>query len=168
MAKTLIETVFIGLGSNLANPSDQIKVARQLIAQLTLTSELAFSSLYTSSPMGEQQDQPNYINAVMKISTSLEPTALLRELQFIEDAQGRVRNPRQRWGARTLDLDILLYGQQQIALEDLTVPHVGISSRAFVLYPLQEIASDLSIPGLGSLFELLDVCPLQGLVKNKT
>ena len=111
------EIAFIGLGSNLADPSYQIKIARQSICQLKLTSEAAFSSLYTSPPMGPQ-DQPEYINAVMQINTSLQPMVLLRALQTIENAQGRVRKPGQRWGARTLDLDLLLYGQQQIELED--------------------------------------------------
>ena len=91
---------------------------------------------------------------------------LLRALQSIENDQGRVRKPGQRWGARTLDLDLLLYGQQQIELEDLTVPHSGLPSRAFVLYPLQEIAAELVVPGVGDLQDLVANCPLDGLVKN--
>lgn len=161
----LAEVTFIGLGSNLADPEYQINTARQSICQLKLTSEIAFSSLYSSPPMGPQ-DQPDYTNAVMQINTSLDPMVLLRALQTIEDEQGRVRKPGQRWGARTLDLDLLLYGQQQIESEQLTVPHLGITNRAFVLYPLKEIAPDLVIPTLGNLLDLVASCPLQGLVKR--
>jgi 2-amino-4-hydroxy-6-hydroxymethyldihydropteridine diphosphokinase len=160
----LAEICFIGLGSNLADPGHQINTARQSICQLKLTAEMAFSSLYNSPPMGPQ-DQPVYTNAVMQISTSLDPMELLRALQTIENEQGRVRKPGQRWGARTLDLDLLLYGQQQVDLEHLIVPHAGIANRAFVLYPLQEIAPDVVIPGLGDLSGLVANCPLQGLVK---
>ncbi len=153
--------VYIGLGSNLAAPVKQIEAARLAIAQLERVNEVAFSSLYGSPPMGPQ-DQPDYINAVMAIRTVLSALDLLRRLQVIENQQGRIRN--ERWGARTLDLDILLYGEQQIHSAELIVPHVGIAERAFVLYPLQEIAGDhLLIPGKGLLKDLLACCPLAGL-----
>jgi len=153
---------YIGLGSNLSNPIAQINSARNVIKTSEKISEIAFSSLYSSLPMGPS-DQPNYVNAVMAISTVLSPLDLLHHLQTIENNHGRVRA--ERWGARTLDLDLLLYGQQQISLPDLVVPHVGISQRAFVLYPLQEIASDLEIPFFGFVKDLVALCPADGLEK---
>lgn len=155
--------VYIGLGSNLATPETQIKSAREAINALEHVQEQAFSSLYRSSPMGPQ-DQPDYVNAVMAISTDLSAMALLRCLQKIELEQGRVRKD-ERWGPRTLDLDILLYGQQVIDLPDLIVPHYGLAERAFVLYPLQEIAPELNIPDKGDIAGLIKQCPLDGLVR---
>ena len=152
---------YIGLGSNLADPVSQIKSARTAIRALKGIRELAFSSLYYSLPMGPQ-DQPDYFNAVMAVESTLLPMVLLRALQTIENAQGRIRKT-ERWGPRTLDLDILLYNDQTIDLPDLTVPHSGITERAFVLYPLFEIAPDLHVPGHGALTDLLSQCPLAGL-----
>jgi len=154
-------TAFIGLGSNLATPSQQINGARSALAATAGIQELAFSSLYQSAPMGPK-DQPDYVNAVMAIATELTPTALLHCLQGIENEHGRVRTG-ERWGPRTLDLDLLLYGDQQIHLPDLIVPHIGIVDREFVLYPLYEIAPDLNVPGKGSLSDLVANCPLRGL-----
>lgn len=152
---------YIGLGSNLATPVEQIKAARTELAAIAEIKELAFSGLYRSSPMGPQ-DQPDYVNAVMAIATDLSPIDLLRCLQHLENRHGRVRNG-QRWGARTLDLDLLLYGDQRIDLPDLSVPHVGLSERSFVLYPLYEIAPHLIVPGKGGIAELIANCPLAGL-----
>jgi len=154
-------TAYIGLGSNLADPAGQIKTARAEIAALANVQELAFSSLYHSPPMGPQ-DQPDYVNAVMAIGTTLPALDLLHSLQRIEHEQGRVRTG-ERWGARTLDLDILLYGDQQIDEPELIVPHAGLAQRAFVLYPLFEIAPQLRIPGKGKLVDLLAQCPQAGL-----
>ena len=106
------------------------------------------------------QDQPDYVNAVMQIKTTLPALALLSAMQCIENEQGRVRL--QRWGARTLDIDILLYGDAKIDLPNLIVPHIGIRERAFVLYPLFEISPNLRIDGQ-YLSELVDACPLNGL-----
>lgn len=156
-------TAYIGLGSNLAQPVAQITQARQAIAALADCEELAFSSLYASPPMGPQ-DQPDYVNAVMAIATKLSALDLLHSLQAIEQQQGRVRTGT-RWGARTLDLDLLLYADQQIQLPELSVPHIGIAQRAFVLYPLQEIAPLLIIPTLGAIQQLVAACPLAGLKK---
>ncbi len=155
--------VYIGLGSNLATPEAQIKEARQAINALNTVQETAFSSLYRSPPMGPQ-DQPDYVNAVMAIKTDLPAFELLRCLQKIELDHGRVRK-NERWGARTLDLDILLYGEQVINQPDLIVPHYGLAERAFVLYPLQEIAPILQVPGLGNISDLVQHCPLDGLVR---
>lgn len=153
-------TAYLGLGSNLDQPSVQLHTARQAITAQPAIRELAFSSLYQSVPMGPH-DQPDYINAVMAISTELAPLALLHAMQAIEQQHGRVRG--QRWGARTLDIDLLLYGEQVITLPELTVPHSGLSERAFVLYPLYEIAPQLQLPQLGSLAYLLTHCSATGL-----
>jgi len=154
-------SAYIGLGSNLADPLSQLRKARQAIYESHDVQELAFSSFYRSAPMGPQ-DQPDYVNAVMAISTTLAALPLLRLLQTIENAQGRVRTGL-RWGARTLDLDLLLYGQQQFSIPDLIVPHPGIGERSFVLAPLSEIAPHLMIPGQGEVAELLAKCPMNGL-----
>ena len=156
-----LTVAYIGLGSNLCDPVHQITTARAAIEQLPAVDEIAFSSLYRSPPMGPA-DQPSYVNAVMGVRTGLTAAALLARLQQIEAAQGRVRTG-ERWGPRTLDLDLLLFDEEQIATPDLTVPHVGIAERAFVLYPLAEIAPKLVIPGKGRLGELLERCPLSGL-----
>jgi len=152
---------YIGLGSNLAKPVEQIKSARAAIASIAGVQELAFSSLYHSLPMGPQ-DQPDYVNAVMGVATDLSPMDLLRCLQNIENDHGRIREG-ERWGARTLDLDILIYGDQEIDLPDLTVPHKGIAERSFVLHPLFEIAPQLAVPGKCLIAELVAKCPLSGL-----
>lgn len=153
---------YIGLGSNLQNPTEQIQSARVAIAELLGIEERGFSSLYHSAPMGPQ-DQPDYVNAVMAVATDLSPIDLLHALQTIENNSGRVRA--ERWGARTLDLDIVLYGDEVINLPDLIVPHIGLTERAFVLYPLHEIAPQLIIPNKGKLVDLLDNCPLAGLTR---
>jgi len=151
----------IGLGSNLQQPSEQVQQAVTDFAQIPQTEVIKSSSLYRSLPMGPA-DQPDYINAVVEIETELEPHALLDALQAIEQKHGRVRDG-ERWGPRTLDLDILLYSDVQIADERLQVPHPGMAERAFVLYPLAEILPGTDIPGLGSLDKLLADCPATGL-----
>ena len=163
MSESKLPLVFVGLGSNLEQPVKQVKKARTAINHLEKVQEVAFSSLYQSLPMGPE-DQPDYINAVLAVRTSLVPIALLRCLQQIENLQGRVRE-NQRWTARTLDLDMLLYGDQQIDIPDLQVPHYGIADRAFVLYPLYEIAPELDIPGLGNISDLIAKTPFDGLEK---
>jgi 2-amino-4-hydroxy-6-hydroxymethyldihydropteridine diphosphokinase len=156
-----IATAYIGLGSNLENPEAQIRSAQASIAKLEGVEEQAFSDLYQSIPMGPQ-DQPDYINAVMSVTTSLAPHELLRCLQDIENKQGRVRTG-ERWAARTLDLDLLIYGDKQIQTPDLTIPHPGLADRAFVLYPLYELTSELWVPGIGNIADLIKKCPLTGL-----
>jgi len=151
---------YIGLGSNLDNPESQLKTAIEALTGLPQTRLQARSSLYRSAPMGPQ-DQPDYLNAVVQLSTGLEPEALLDKLQGIEQAQGRVRA--QHWGPRTLDLDILLYGEDVVATERLKIPHPGIAERSFVLYPLAEINGQLEIPGLGGVGSLMEQCPDAGL-----
>ena len=153
---------YIGLGSNLDDPAVQVTAAIEELADLPDTRLLTRSSLYRSAPMGPQ-DQPDYVNAVVQLRTALEPGVLLDELQAIEQAHGRVRS--QHWGPRTLDLDILLYGDAVIDTPHLKVPHPGIAERNFVLYPLAEIDSDLAIPGLGRVRSLLVGCVDTGLMR---
>jgi 2-amino-4-hydroxy-6-hydroxymethyldihydropteridine diphosphokinase len=153
-------TAYIGLGSNLAEPVVQIRKACAALKQLPETVLRQCSSLYLSPPLGPA-DQPDYINAVAALDTTLAPHHLLAELQRIEQAQGRTRGV--RWGARTLDLDLLVYGDLIINDAALSVPHPGLPERAFVLYPLQEIAPDLELPGLGPLATLVANCPQDGL-----
>ena len=136
--------VYLGLGANLANPVAQLQSAVAALRQLPHSKVLAISSLYGSRPMGPQ-DQPDYVNAVVKLTTSLTPLALLDALQHIEQQHGRQRKA-QRWGPRSLDLDILLYANHTIASERLTVPNYGLTQREFVLYPLAEIAPQLQLP----------------------
>lgn len=154
---------YIGLGSNLDEPARQLRTAAEEIGALDGVKATALSPLYGSQPVGPQ-DQPDYVNAVLRIETCLPAMALLRKLQQIEDRHGRVRNI--RWGARTLDLDILLYGNHVITEPDLIVPHVELSRRAFVLYPLADVApTDFYIPDQGTLSSLLSACSSDGLWK---
>ncbi len=141
--------VYLGLGANLDAPLQQLQQAVNALMQLPQSQLAAVSSFYGSKPMGPQ-DQPDYVNAVAALDTRLAPEALLDQLQRIELEQGRQRKD-QRWGPRTLDLDILLYGDQRISTTRLTVPHYGLHQREFVVYPLLELAPDLEIPGHGSL-----------------
>lgn len=147
---------YIGLGSNLAQPELQLRQALEALAALPQTQVIAQSSLYVSEPLGPA-DQPDYVNAVAALETDLAPLELLAELQAIEVRQGRVREG-ERWGPRTLDLDVLLYGDLQSDDPQLTLPHPGLYERNFVLYPLAEIAPGLEIPGQGPLEELLARC----------
>ncbi len=146
-------TVYIGLGSNLENPINQVQSALIALAKISGTQLIKHSSLYKSSPMGPQ-DQDDYINAVAEISTKLSPVDLLEQLQKIEDTHGRQREQEQ-WGPRTLDLDLLLYGKEFISTPRLTVPHYGIKTRMFVLLPLSEIAPTLKLPDNSSVSKLM-------------
>lgn len=154
-------SVYIGLGSNLSDPTAQLTNALHAMSQLDDTDITACSSFYCSQPMGPQ-DQPDFVNAVAELDTSLPPLTLLKALQGIELRHGRARKD-QRWGPRTLDLDILLYGQQVIDFDELVVPHYGLREREFVLYPLAEIAPDLVLPGGDKLKSILNKCPMNGL-----
>lgn len=144
-------TAYIGLGSNLAEPLAQVESAARELAALPGCELLALSPRYRSAPMGPA-DQPDYINAVAALATQLEPLALLDALQAIEQQHGRQRLV--HWGARTLDLDLLLYGQQQIDHPRLRVPHPGLLERAFVLVPLADIAAQLRLADGQSLATL--------------
>lgn len=153
--------VYIGLGSNLAEPVQQLEAALAALGRLPRCRLVAQSSLYASDPLGPP-DQPRYVNAVAALDCELAPLELLDALQAIEREQGRVRKA-ERWGPRTLDLDILLFGNLQLDEERLRVPHYHMHARAFVLYPLAEIAPQLVLPDRRTLQELLAACPPQGL-----
>lgn len=146
--------VFVGLGSNLDDPQAQVRSALQALGRLPETRLERASALYRNPPMGPP-DQPDYVNAVACLATGLTPLECLAGLQAIERRHGRSRGGGERWGPRRIDLDLLLWGQQQLALEGLSVPHPGLPQRAFVLYPLAEIEPGLHIPGLGALEGLL-------------
>jgi 2-amino-4-hydroxy-6-hydroxymethyldihydropteridine diphosphokinase len=152
---------YIGLGSNLEDPLAQIAHAFDELAEIAQTALLERSAIYSSQAIGPEQ--PDYINAVALLDTHLEPLALLTALQAIEQAHQRLRI--QHWGPRTLDLDLLLYGDQSINLERLTVPHPYLTQRSFVLYPLADITPNLHLPDGTPLADLLSRCPADGLVR---
>ncbi|BDM63272.1 2-amino-4-hydroxy-6-hydroxymethyldihydropteridine diphosphokinase [Shewanella sp. NFH-SH190041] len=135
--------VFVALGANLTDPKAQLDSACRALAQLAMPGTFACSPYYRSVPMGDVP-QPDYINGVASFSTQLAPIALLDALQHIEQEQGRQRLV--RWGPRTLDLDLLLYGNEQINTPRLTVPHYGMKTRSFVLVPLSDLAPQLILP----------------------
>ncbi len=148
--------VYVALGSNLGDPAQQLRDAVAALKKLPNTSVVRCSPLYETEPMGPQ-DQPNFVNAVCELDTSLAPHDLLLQLQAIEVEQGR-KPQNLRWGARLIDLDILTFGEQQIDSIDLTIPHPGIADRSFVLYPLADLAPELQIPGVGKVIALRQHC----------
>ena len=152
---------YIGIGSNLGEPKQQIHQAVNALENIQNTTLAEISSLYFSRPMGPQ-DQPDYMNAVAALETTLTPLELLDALQHIENEAGRVRKD-ERWGPRVLDLDILLFGEQIIDNERLTVPHYGMKLREFVLIPLAEIAPDLTLPDNSKVTELCQQIATNGL-----
>ncbi len=152
---------YIAIGSNLGDPISQTMSAIKALKQIPAITVVAESSLYSSTPMGPQ-NQPDYINAVVAIDTTLTPLELLNATQAIELEHGRVRKD-ERWGPRTLDLDIILYGDQEHHCERLTVPHYGMKVREFVLYPLAEIIPDLILPDNTALSQLLTQVDRNGL-----
>lgn len=164
MASISPSIAYIGLGSNLEHPLQQIRTAMQALDRMPQSRVVADSGLYLSKPLVPPSGpiaQPDYYNAVAKIETRLAPGELLVELQTIELAQRRKRD--QRWGPRTIDLDILLFDNLQVATESLTLPHPGLHQREFVLYPLSNIDDSLEIPGRGMLKALIERCPENGL-----
>lgn len=157
-------SAFIGLGSNLLNPSEQVLQAMQAIGRLPDTRVVACSSLYRSAPVG-YLDQPDFINAVVKIETALAPVALLQALLALEQENGRTREFQN--APRTLDLDVLLYDDIRHHQHGLTLPHPQMHKRAFVLQPLLEIAPECVIPGVGAAAAALQGCMDQQLEKLK-
>ncbi|MHC6223954.1 2-amino-4-hydroxy-6-hydroxymethyldihydropteridine diphosphokinase [Pseudomonas sp. X10] len=151
---------YIGLGSNLAEPAEQLRSALHALDRIEGSRLAGVSSFYASDSLSP--GQPRYTNAVAALDTALEPLALLDALQAIEAAQGRER--KERWGPRTLDLDILLYGDQVIDIPRLKVPHYHMQARPFVLYPLAELVpEDFRLADQRSLAQLLADCPFVGL-----
>lgn len=139
-----MEIVYLGLGANLNAPRQQLDNAVAALHTLAQCEFVCVSHYYASKPMGPQ-DQPDYVNAVAAIKTTLLPEQLLDLTQQIELQHGRVHKA-ERWGARTLDIDILLFGDRVIHSERLIVPHYGLTEREFVVYPLLEIAPDITLP----------------------
>ena len=146
---------YVGLGSNLEDPEAQVRRALDELAGIPDTHVTARSPLYKSPPLGPA-DQPDYINGVASLDTGLRPLELLAALRDIERRHGRERDGT-RWGPRSLDLDLLLYGDVLMDTPDLTLPHPGLPERAFVLYPLFDIAPKLAVPGKGTVRELREL-----------
>lgn len=153
---------YIGLGSNLGNPVANLHSAIDQIAATEGIHLRGVSRFYTSKPMGPQ-DQPDYVNAVACVKTALFAHDLLQALFVVERAHGRVRDAALRWGPRTLDLDLLLYGAEIIATADLQVPHPGICNRSFVVLPLADLIPGLRFPNGYSLQDCLDTLPCDDL-----
>ncbi len=155
-------SAFVALGANLGDPKAQIGRAVAALRQLPNSRFIACSPLYGSIPMGPS-DQPDYVNGVAWLETDLTAHGLLDETQRIELEQGRVRKA-ERWGPRTLDLDLLLFGNQQLEDPRLTIPHYGMKERAFVLVPLFDLAPDLQLPCGSWLRDLVATCDRSGLM----
>lgn len=147
---------FIGLGSNLEDPSAQLARAVVALAALPRTTLVAQSPFYRSRPVGPQ-DQPDFVNGAVWLRTSLPPLDLLDQLQAIEQAHGRQRI--EHWGPRTLDLDLLVYGRENIREPRLTVPHPQLPERDFVLQPLLDLDPELALPDGTRVAELRSRCP---------
>jgi 2-amino-4-hydroxy-6-hydroxymethyldihydropteridine diphosphokinase len=152
---------YIGIGSNLADPAAQVTRAIQALDRLPRCRLVVSSPLYLTRPFGEVV-QPPFVNAVAGLLTQSTPEELLAALRDLERSLGR-EPPRERWGPRVIDLDLLVVGREERATETLTLPHAGIAERDFVLYPLADIAADLDIPRLGSVAVLRSRVANRGL-----
>ena len=151
------QPAYIGLGSNLSDPAQQVRQALHGLTGLAQTLCVAVSRLYGSRPMGPVT-QPDFVNAVAGLVTQLPAFELLRQLQRLEGAAGRPA-VHEHWGPRVIDLDLLVFGREQCSSAELVLPHPGVVGRNFVLYPLADIAPDLEVPGYGRVRELLSrVC----------
>jgi 2-amino-4-hydroxy-6-hydroxymethyldihydropteridine diphosphokinase len=151
---------YIGIGSNMDNPQQKVRGAFQALASLPESLLVSRSRLYRTRPFGPVQ-QGDFINAVAGLLTQLLPERLLAEMRALETAQGRQRA--ERWGPRTLDLDLLVYGDRTIKTDSLEVPHPGMAERGFVLAPLADIAPTLFVPGVGRVVDLLQRLPDAGI-----
>lgn len=145
---------FVGMGGNIGDVANTLMEAIWALEALPQTSVRSQSDLYRSPPWG-RTDQAQFINAVVELQTRLAPSILLDRLIEIEERFGRVRNADERWGPRTLDLDLLLYGDQTIQVPGLCIPHPHLHERGFVLVPLAQIAPNLDVPGQGRVADLL-------------
>lgn len=149
---------WVGLGANLGDPVGAVREALAALGELPESRVVARSSLYRTAPVGPgTEGQPDYINAVAALDTTLAPTELLDALLALEKTFGRQRSKRN--AARTLDLDLLLYGHEILDTPGLHLPHPRMHERAFVLIPLCELAPETRIPGRGPALELLDALP---------
>lgn len=156
---------YLGIGSNKNKPLQQVNQAITTLQKLPRLKFIGVSSRYRSPPLGPS-DQADFVNAVAAVDTQLSATALLKVLQAIEQQQGRVRT--QHWGARTLDLDLLLYGNEIVNTAELVIPHAEMRNRYFVLYPLAEIAPELVFPDGETLRQCLATLSANDLVKIDT
>ena len=154
---------YVGVGSNLGDPLVQVERALAALARLPSSILVARSPLYRTPPFGEVPQAP-FINAVAGLLTQLAPEDLLTELRTLERELGR-EPPRERWGPRHIDLDLLVVGAERRASDTLTLPHPGIAERDFVLYPLADIAPDLEVPGLGRVSRLRAGVANRGVVR---
>ncbi len=152
---------YVGLGSNLAGPRQQVERAFEALAGIPDTLLVARSGLWSTAPLGPQ-DQPRFVNAAAGLLTRLGPRELLAELKSAERRMGR-QQPVVRWGPRIIDLDLLVYGDERIEEAGLTLPHPGLPERNFVLYPLAEIAAELWVPGHGRVRSLRQQVAGEGL-----
>lgn len=155
----------IGLGANLGDACATVRAALQALARLPQTRLLAGSRLYRTPAWGNQA-QPPFINAAAALETTLTPLELLDQLLAVEEQFGRIRLPGERWGPRTLDLDLLLYADSVVDLPRLKVPHPYLHERAFALLPLADVAPDALIPGYGTVGDLLadmEICGIEPL-----
>ena len=154
---------WVGLGGNLGDPAAALQDALDALDRIFGVELTAVSSVYQSAPVGLSA-QPDFLNAVARIDTSLEPDELLEQLLRIETEQGRVRVG-ERFGPRLIDLDLLLYNETALQSEGLTLPHPRMLERRFVLEPLVELEGDMSLPGGRRLCDCLDACSDQRLDK---
>ena len=152
---------YIGVGSNLADPEAQVRRAIQALDRLPRSRLIVSSPLYRTRPLGEVV-QPPFVNAVAGLLTESTPEELLDQLRRLERELGR-EPPRERWGPRVIDLDLLVVGREERATETLTLPHAGIAMRDFVLYPLADVAPDLDVPRLGRVAALRDRVANRGI-----
>jgi len=162
----MLVSAYIGLGSNLDNPLEQVKSAIKELNGSNDISVAAVSGIYKSKPLkietAKETEQPDYINAVIRINTCLAPVKLLDVLQELERKHKRVKE--YHWGPRSLDLDILLYSDLILTSERLTIPHKELTQRDFVVYPLNDISPDLDIPMHGKLENILQTVSKENLV----
>lgn len=165
-SKSRCAGVYVGLGSNLDNPIGQLRTAKSALSMLPRTRLERCSSFYRTVPVG-YAEQSDFLNAVCRLSTELDPAMLVEHLLAIEVQHGRVER-KQKWGPRILDLDLLLYDQSVMSTPGVTVPHPRLHERAFVLYPLSELDRDLIVPGRGKVTELLVSCREQKIEKIDT
>jgi len=148
---SLWRPAYVAIGSNLDSPRDRVLEAIERLTKLRAARSTSRSRLYLSRPLGPQ-DQPQFVNAAVGLLTQLAPQDLLSELLAIERVMDRER--KERWGPRVIDLDLLWMVDSAVTLPALTLPHPGVSTRNFVLYPLADLAPTLDIPGLGPVLDL--------------
>lgn len=158
----MTEICYVGLGANLGDPQAQIDWAITALGSLPDSYLEAVAPRYRSRALGPGR-QPDYLNTAARLRTALPPLPLLRQLQRLENLRGRTREV--RWGPRTLDLDLLLYGDHSVSTSELTLPHPGLSSRNFVLAPLLDLDPQLCLPDGRRIADLLARIGCAGIVR---